>query len=109
MIPVRRLKDVDDFIKSLPDYDAAICNRYTELLKEHAWRLKDPYTEHTEGVFILRPSGKGGEYRIFYAFVDGTAYLVHAIHKKTKKLNRADIELAKSRIAMVKQKRIVNC
>ena len=109
MIHVQKLKDVTDFINALPDYDAAACDRYITLLQEHGWKLRDPFTEHTDGIYILRPSGKGGEYRIFYDFVKGSAYLVLAIHKKTRKLNRKDIELAKERISLVKRSLFIAC
>jgi phage-related protein len=109
MIHVRKLKEVSDFISTLPDKDAAVCDRYITLLQEHGWKLRDPFAEHTEGICILRPSGKGGEYRLFYDFVKGAAFIVHAIHKKTRKLNRKDIELAKERIALVKRSLFITC
>ena len=109
MIRVRKLKEVADFISGLPDYDAAVCDRYINLLQEFGWKLRDPFSEHPEGIYILRPSGKGGEYRIFYDFIKGEAFLVHAVHKKTDKLNRNDIELAKKRIDLVKNGKFLSC
>ena len=109
MVTVKRLAHVSSFISSLNHLDAAACIRYIDLLSEFGWFLKPPYTEHTEGLYILRPSGKGGEFRIFYTFHKREAYLLHAIHKKTMKLDRKDIELAKIRASLLKKGNSQNC
>ena len=109
MTRVLKLKEVVNFINSLPDYEAAVCDRYITLLQEHGWKLRPPYTEHTEGIYILRPSGKGGEYRLFYGFFKDVAFVVYAIHKKTKKLKRKDLKIAKSRLKEVLKGKFLSC
>jgi phage-related protein len=61
------------------------------------------------GIYILRPSGKGGEFRLFYDFVKGEAFIVHAVHKKGRKIDPSDIKLAKERIQMVKCGKVILC
>ena len=106
---VRSLKEVSDFINALPPEDGAVCRHFIRLLIIHGWRLKYPLSEHVEGVYVLRPSGKGGEYRLFYGFIKGVAYIVHSIHKKTQKLNRKDIQMAKARLDAVQRGTYLVC
>jgi phage-related protein len=106
---VHILKGVYDFISDLPENDAAECNHYIGLLKEHGWKLREPYTEHLKGIYYLRPSGKGGEFRLYYDFVKGEAFVVLSIHKKRRTADQDDINLAKKRIVMIKSGNMILC
>lgn len=110
MTTLRILKSVSDFVNALDAKDGAVCFRYIDRLKIFGTGLRPPINEHLGGgLYTLRISGRGGEYRIFYGFHNHVAFLLHAIHKKSQKLKNQDVELAKERFAMVIKGNFLHC
>jgi phage-related protein len=55
-----------------------------------------------KGIREIRVSDRPGEFRVVYVANIGSAvYVLHAFHKKSQKTPQRDIELAKSRLAMI--------
>ena len=72
-------------------------NRLVQLLEENG-RLSYPFAEKVEGednLFAIRIR-KGGNFREFYAYDDGTAvWLLNGYEKKTSSIPRAELRQAK--------------
>lgn len=52
-----------------------------------------------KGLYELRFSSRSGEYRVFYYVkVREAIYVIHAIQKKTQKLERKTVDLLRARI-----------
>ncbi len=60
-----------------------------------------------EGLFEVRSDLEGRRIaRVFFGFVDGTIYILHAIIKKTQKTPVGDLALARTRLRDAKKGRI---
>lgn len=64
-------------------------------LERYGYELPMPLSKNLgKGLFELRLLGKNS-IRIFYCFIEGKAFLLHAILKKSKKTPKKDIEYAR--------------
>lgn len=88
---------VAEFLGSLPAKEQAKVLRDIDLLAEFAPNLHEPYTKHVEGpIWELRSKFSSNVYRIFYfIWREDTLVLLHGFTKKTQKMPRAELELAK--------------
>ncbi|MBN1366930.1 MAG: type II toxin-antitoxin system RelE/ParE family toxin [Dehalococcoidales bacterium] len=71
-----------------------------DLLYRFEFSLGLPYVENIEGkVWALRIKHSSDYYRIFYFAASGKKFiLLHAIKKKTDRLLKRDLEIAKERM-----------
>jgi phage-related protein len=78
--------------------------RLAELLMEHGPNLRMPHSRAMgDGLFELRPKGKEGIGRTFYCYQMGRRVIVvHALIKKTRQTPERDLEIARKRVAEVK-------
>lgn len=90
---------VEEFLDSLPDKDLAKVLRDIDLLAKYAPNLHEPYAKHVEDdIWELRSKFSSNIYRIFYfIWKNNKIILLHGFTKKTQKLPRKEIEIAKSR------------
>lgn len=93
-------KPVLEFLDALPEKARAKCVSYLKLLEERGNALSRQYAGKVrDDLWELRPEFGGVEYRLFYfTFIANRIVIVHAISKKTQRLNPRDIELALSRV-----------
>ena len=88
---------VRDWLLSLP----------TEIRKEiggdirnvqDGWPVGKPYVDgFGDGLYEVRTSHRGQQYRVFFIIVEGTMVLLHGFQKKTQKTPTAEIDLARRR------------
>lgn len=89
---------VEDFVSDLSRETKAKTLRTIDLLEEFGHTLDMPHSKKVEDkLFELRVRGKR-EVRIFYAFKNRSAVLLHGFIKKSEKLPRREIETAKLRL-----------
>ncbi len=92
---------VEDFIESLDEdtQDKFIYKK--ELLEYFGPQLRYPHTsEISEGIFELRFKGQKGQIRIlFFFYYDKQIVLIHGFVKKTQKIPKKEINIAKQRKA----------
>jgi phage-related protein len=83
---------VDQFLDSLGEKDRAKIESYILILQEKGHTLLRPYADYVRGkIYESRP----GRFRIFYSFFfKNHILLLHAIKKKSFRLNPKDIEQA---------------
>jgi phage-related protein len=68
------------------------------LLKEFGYHLRMPYSKALgSGLFELRVIGRR-QIRVFYGYVSGEVWLLHAFEKKTQKTPLAELRLAHKRL-----------
>ena len=85
---------LEKFIASLEKPAIARVLRTVDLLETFGNNLAMPHSKKVLGkLFELRIRGKQ-EIRIFYAFLNGAAYLLHGFIKKQQKTPRREIEQA---------------
>lgn len=74
-------------------------------LQEFGTALKEPKVRDLgDGLKELRSSAREGIGRSFFFFEVGKQiFVVHALHKKTQKTPKKDLDLAKSRMKQIKQ------
>jgi phage-related protein len=93
---------VIDFIKSLPNKDAAKILREIDLLEAHGFHLGMPHIKKmsdTKGLWELRIKLSSNNYRVFYFhYINSGFVLLHAIHKKSKRTPKSDITIATDRM-----------
>lgn len=108
---IKQVKEVSEFIRTLPESDRKYVYRYIDLLQKTGTYMRYPYCEHVEKeIRALRISGKGGEFRIFYfLYIENVFFLVHAVHKKDPKMKRKDIDLALYRARLIKAGNFISC
>jgi len=90
---------VEEFIKDRNPTVVGKIARSIDLLEEFGQNLylHGSYTEKvTNKIFALRITGSI-QVRIFYCFHKSSAVLLHAFIKKTNKISKKEIEVAKSR------------
>ncbi|MFZ3342429.1 MAG: type II toxin-antitoxin system RelE/ParE family toxin [Terriglobales bacterium] len=56
------------------------------------------------GVFELRDDDRDFWYRVLYIKLEGVVYLLHCFTKKTNKTSPEDIEIARARLSVLKQR-----
>lgn len=89
---------VAEYLKGLPDSDAAKVNYDLKMLRELGPR--NPSTKHLRGkIYEVRTRGTV-QHRVFFAAISGQRIiLLHAFTKKTQKAPERDIVLAEKRYA----------
>jgi phage-related protein len=99
-------KPVRKFILEQTREAQAIILRDIDLLAVHGLELGMPYVKFIEyKIYELRIKDRANNYRIFYfAHIEKTFVLVHAIVKKTQKTPRQDIELSIKRMKEIRGK-----
>ena len=98
---------VREFIDSLDIKAKAKMARTIDLLEEFGIDLGMPYAEHIEGkLWELRTRLSNNRYRIIY-FLDAgkTFILLHGFVKKTEKVFKADLVIARNRMGDYLSKR----
>ena len=98
---------VKEFIDSLDIKAKAKMARTIDLLAEFGIDLGMPYAEHVEGkLWELRTRLSTNRYRIIY-FLDAnkTFILLHGFTKKTKKVSKFDLEIARNRMSVYVSRR----
>jgi phage-related protein len=95
---------VDDFIESLPPAHQGVVDNQIEranVLTDPAHpHLPFPHSSQVEGEYRdLRCHYGSAHYRIIYRRSGNLIVLLHALRKRSKKIPRADIEIAKQRWA----------
>lgn len=87
-----------------PDIRADVFSLFEDLVagKKLSMPISRPLSSIAKGLHELRLSGRGGEFRVFYAIRVGDAiYVIHATQKKTQGLDRKTIEVLKGRLRSV--------
>ena len=65
-----------------------------------------PMSSIGSGCREIRVRDKDGTFRVFYvATIDETVYVLHAFQKKTQKISKADLDLAKQRYGEIGNER----
>lgn len=96
-------KPVEKFIKSLQRPAIAKVTHGISLLEKWGSQLGMPRSKRLAGnLYELRIRGNE-EIRIFYTFSGRKIYLLHAFKKKSQKTPGKEINLALSRIKLIKQ------
>ena|SRR3989344_570370 len=90
--------DIPKFFDSLETPMRAKVFRLTELLSIEAYHLGMPYSRKVEKNLYELRARTVQNVRIFYTFYDGKIILLHAVHKKTKKLTMRDLDTARQRL-----------
>ena len=86
--------DVDEFILSLQAPAKSKVMRMIELLENFGHQIGSPYSKKVaDGLFELRIRGTQ-EVRIFYAFHQNAAYLLHGFVKKSQKIPPNELKKA---------------
>src|SRR5438876_138250 len=95
---------VEETVLSLPDTLLARYIRLTEMMQVHGPNLGMPHTRAMGGgLYELRLKGKEGIARIFYCTVIRHEILIlHSFIKKTEKIPRQELEIAKKHMKGVK-------
>jgi len=88
---------VREFLDSLDDKMAAKISGLTHVLSEYGTELRMPYSRHLEdGIFELRAKiGSNITRTLYFFYVDKTIVMTNGFVKKTKKLPKKQIRLAK--------------
>ncbi len=96
-------EDLESEILNLPDGLLARYLRLTDLMMEFGSNLGLPHTKPVDsGLFELRVKGKEGIARFFFCTKIGkTIVMLHFFIKKSQKIPRKDIKIAKSRMKEV--------
>lgn len=90
--------DVLEFLDSLDDKAAAKCLTFIEQFEQHGFDLPHGWLEKVEGVerlWALRPEYRNIEYRFLFTVVGRQAVFVLALRKKSPKLRKKDLQLAR--------------
>jgi phage-related protein len=89
---------VDNFIKSLEKPTISKYIKLTDLLERFGSQLPMPYSKKISSrLFELRIRGQQ-EVRIFYAFRQDQALLLHGFVKKTQKTPQREIKMALNKL-----------
>jgi len=89
---------VDNFIKSLEKSTGTKIAHHIDLLVRFGNQLRMPYGKSLgDNLFELRVRGQQ-EIRIFYAFYQDQAVLLHGFIKKTQKTPRREVEIALAKL-----------
>ena len=94
-------KEIDNFLNNLDGLSRNKTTQLFEMLEMFGNNIGMPYSKSLgSGLFELRVSGKVAV-RIIYCFYGGYAILLHAFIKKTEKIAKKELDLAKKRQSMV--------
>ena len=89
--------DIDEFLDNLEVTARSKVSKILQLLTIVGNEIEMPYSKSLgEGLFELRVPGKIS-IRIIYCFYQNYAILLHAFAKKTNKISKKDLNLAKRR------------
>ncbi|MEK7567550.1 MAG: type II toxin-antitoxin system RelE/ParE family toxin [Patescibacteria group bacterium] len=95
--------DIEKFFSSLESTTATKVARLIELLGIREYNLVMPFSRMLEkGLYELRIQGMSNV-RVFYTFYGGKVFLLHAVSKKTKKLERRDLKTARGRLVLLRK------
>jgi phage-related protein len=91
---------VKEFIELLDIKAKAKIARTIDLLEEFGIKLGMPFAEHVEGeLWELRIRLANNRYRIIYFLDTGKVFIMlHGFVKKTKRISKNDLEIAKKRL-----------
>ena len=91
---------VKEFIDELGVKERAKVAWTIDLLEEFGISLGMPYAEHVEGeLWELRARLASNRYRIIYFLYTGKTFvMLHGFAKKTQKISRADLQIARNRL-----------
>lgn len=90
---------VRDFIQGLSKKSRAKIFRHVELLEKRGPNLLRPYADYIrDKIRELRIQVVEGNIRILYFFVGRNAILLHVLKKKTGRLPKKEIAIAKNRM-----------
>jgi phage-related protein len=65
---------------------------------QEGWPLGKPYVDgFGDGLFEVRTSHRGNQFRVLFFITGGTLVLLHGFQKKTQKTPATDIDLARRR------------
>ncbi len=93
--------DIKDFFNTLEDKVSAKVSNTVQLLSMKEYHLSMPYSKKIEkDLYELRISSLQN-IRVFYTFNKGQIVLLHAINKKTQKLELNDLKTARNRLALL--------
>lgn len=90
-------KKIEDFLRSLEAHTIAKVHRTVDLLRTYGEQLRMPHSKKiSANVFSLRIKGLI-EIRILYCFLNDEIILLHAFQKKSNKIPKKDLQIAKSK------------
>lgn len=97
---------IDDFLNELTIKARAKCLKYIELLAENGVGLPANFARKVTGtkeLWELRPEFGGVEYRfLYFIWTDNRMIILHAVTKKSRRLDPNDIDTAEKRIKELK-------
>ena len=98
----------DNVLRTIEEWPSGILADYlrlVELLMEFGPDLRLPHSRALGGgLFELRARGREGAGRAFFCFiVDRRVVILHAIRKQTRSLPKKELEIAQSRMNVVKK------
>lgn len=98
-------EQVRDSIANLPKLLKARCIALLDRMENHGPNLGPPHTESIgEGLFELRIKAQEGIARVFFCTLVGQKIvLLHSFIKKTQKIPKKDLDIAKERLKEVKK------
>lgn len=65
---------------------------------QEGWPLGKPYVDgFGDGLFEVRTSHRGNQFRVLFSITGGTLVLLHGFQKKTQRTPTTDIDLARRR------------
>lgn len=92
-------KTVKDFIESLDKVRRGRIDRVYFLFEEYGFLIPGKYLKKiADNLWEFRAS----DIRLFFTIKGSTAYVIHAIYKKTQKTPRNDLDLALKRTREIK-------
>jgi|SRR5579884_625522 len=95
--PVRK------FLDGLPVLDRALCEQVIDYLRCGELDQRPRHRGYVaDGIWELRVTFRGVEYRILYVTQEGVSMLLHAFIKKTQETPKRELDLARHRIAEMK-------
>ncbi len=90
---------VREFLASQPSLARALCEAVIEYLRTGEIDARPRHRAYlADGIWELRITFQGVEYRILYVVDAGTAVLLHGFIRKTRQTPKRAIDLAKKRI-----------
>ncbi len=96
--------DIATFLDSLEKSARAKVQRLVRLLSEKEYRLTFPWSRRLEkDLYELRARGEQNV-RVFYTFYRNKVVLLHVVSKKTRQLERQDLETARTRLALLRDR-----
>jgi phage-related protein len=96
---------VEDVILDMPPKIQAKMLRLLELVEENGANLGPPHTKPMgDGLFEIRGKAQEGIGRALFCYMKGQrVYILHAFVKKSQKIQKQDLDLAKVRMKEVKR------